>query len=231
MKFLSQDEAINCDVELFNEYQFSVDQLMELAGLSCAHVAAKEFAINSESSNNLALIVCGPGNNGGDGMVMARHLSLMKFKPTIYYPKKVDKPLFNGLMRQCELMDIEFIDKCPSVDEASKYRFIADGLFGFSFRPPIRDTFKDIMKLMCETNVPIVSIDIPSGWNVENGPEDESNSIKPYILISLTAPKKCAQHFKGIHYLGGRFVPPRLANKYLLDLPEYPGTELCVKLN
>lgn len=37
MKLLNQEEARNIDLELFNEYKYSVDQLMELAGLSCAH--------------------------------------------------------------------------------------------------------------------------------------------------------------------------------------------------
>lgn len=41
MKYLNQTEAINVDLELFNEYKFSVDQLMELAGLSCATSVAK----------------------------------------------------------------------------------------------------------------------------------------------------------------------------------------------
>lgn len=41
MKFLNQEEAINIDLELFNQYKFSVDQLMELAGLSCATAIAK----------------------------------------------------------------------------------------------------------------------------------------------------------------------------------------------
>lgn len=43
MKLLSQDEAIAVDQELFNEYKFQVSQLMELAGLSCAHAIFKEF--------------------------------------------------------------------------------------------------------------------------------------------------------------------------------------------
>ena len=38
-----QEEAINVDVELFNKYKFSVDQLMELAGLACAHAITKSF--------------------------------------------------------------------------------------------------------------------------------------------------------------------------------------------
>lgn len=83
------------------------------------------------------------------------------------------------------------------------------------------------------------SIDIPSGWHVENGPqtiEDRQSSneiqpIKPELLISLTAPKLCAKHFRGkYHYLGGRFVPPTLQQKYDLNLIAYPGTETCVKI-
>lgn len=66
MKYLGQEEAINIDVKLFNDYKFSVDQLMELAGLSCSHAIAKCFPI-AGLSNNKVLVCCGPGNNGGDG--------------------------------------------------------------------------------------------------------------------------------------------------------------------
>jgi len=41
------------------------------------------------------------------------------------------------------------------------------------------------------------------------------------VLVSLTAPKYCAKYFKGIHYLGGRFMPPSLINKYNLIIPKY----------
>lgn len=135
--------------------------------------------------------------------MLARHLSLMKFKPTIYYPKRVDKPIYNNLVKQCELMDLQFLESCPEISTAS-YRFIADGLFGFSFKPPIRDNFKNVMNFMCETSIPICSIDIPSGWSVENGPSGSDKFIKPFMLISLTAPKLCANYFNGIHYLGGK---------------------------
>lgn len=63
IKYLNQTEATNIDLELFSTYQFSVDQLMELAGLSCAHAIAKEFPIDEKSSNEV-LIIAGPGNNG-----------------------------------------------------------------------------------------------------------------------------------------------------------------------
>lgn len=88
-------------------------------------------------------------------------------------------------------MDIPFLDDCPNLFTVKKYRFIVDGLFGFSFKPPVRESFQDIMSLLTETDVPIVSIDIPSGWNVETGPYGEK-WIKPELLISLTG--------KGIEY-------------------------------
>jgi NAD(P)H-hydrate epimerase len=51
------------------------------------------------------------------------------------------------------------------------------------------------------------------------------------MLVSLTAPKLAAKHFKGrYHYLGGRFVPPAIRDKYQLVLPAYPGTSQCVRL-
>ena len=85
VKLLGQEEAIALDQELFNEYAFSVDQLMELAGLSCAHAVAKAFP---ESRGQKVLALCGPGNNGGDGLVCARHLAMLGYEPVIHYPKR-----------------------------------------------------------------------------------------------------------------------------------------------
>ena len=67
-----------------------------------------------------------------------------------------------------------------------------------------------------------------AGWDVEKG---DPSGIQPEVLVSLTAPKMCARLFKGRrHFLGGRFVPPELAAKYQLNLPDYPGTEPVVEL-
>lgn len=111
-----------------------------------------------------------------------------------------------------------------------KYNLIVDALFGFSFKPPVRKNFLPIMSYLKDAEVPICSIDIPSGWHVEDGPPQEY-AIHPEMLISLTCPKLCAKFFKGKHhFLGGRFVPDKLKEKYNLGLPQYPGTEYVVKI-
>lgn len=231
VKYLSQEEAQAVDQELFNEYQFSVDQLMELAGLSCATAIAKAYPPTSMSRSPPAvLVICGPGNNGGDGLVCARHLKLFGYQPAIYYPKRPNKPLFTALVTQCQKMDIPFLGEMPSepmmIDEL--YELVVDAIFGFSFKGEVREPFRSILSVLSGLTVPIASIDIPSGWDVEKG---SSGGIQPDLLISLTAPKKSATQFTGrYHYLGGRFVPPALEKKYQLNLPPYPDTECVYRL-
>jgi len=227
-KYLNQTEAINIDQELFNDYHFHVEQLMELAGLSCASSIAEAYP----HAKNI-LVCVGPGNNGGDGLVCARHLKLFGYLPVIFYPKRPDKELYTSLTQQCLHFGIPFLDECPSLAELdSHYSLIVDALFGFSFKPPVRKEFQEIMQQLVQTTVPICSIDIPSGWDVEEGPLGVITSLKPEMLISLTAPKKCAQHFNGkYHYLGGRFVPESLSKKYELNIPAYPLTQCWVRLS
>lgn len=88
---------------------FSIDQLMELAGLSVSQVVYRVHPLNK---GNRVLVACGPGNNGkapgnnsnstqnlhaylgGDGLVAARHLRQYGYQPTIYYPKRSKSDLY-----------------------------------------------------------------------------------------------------------------------------------------
>lgn len=152
VKFLGQQEAINIDQELFNDYKYSVDQLMELAGLSCATAIAKVYSVE-QLANKSVLVCCGPGNNGGDGLVCARHLKLFGYNPEVYYPKRTDNSLYSNLTHQCAAMDIPILDKLPSGTE--KIGLFVDALFGFSFKPPVRENFVPVIELMKTSNVPV----------------------------------------------------------------------------
>lgn len=155
VKYLGQQEAINIDVELFNEYKFSVDQLMELAGLSCATSIAKCYS-KEQLANRQILICCGPGNNGGDGLVCARHLNLFGYKTQVYYPKKTDKPLYHNLTHQCEAMNIPILNDLPNKNDLeNQYGLIVDALFGFSFKPPVRQEFIPVIELLKSTSIPV----------------------------------------------------------------------------
>jgi len=132
---------------------------------------------------------------------------------------------------QCKKLNIPFYDAFPLRFE-DNFDVIVDAVFGFSFKPQggIRSPFDAIIEKMRVTKLPIVAIDVPSGWDVEKGAVENVGIRSPQMLVSLTAPKLCAKFFRGTHYLGGRFVPPELAGKYQLNLPPYPGSESVVKL-
>lgn len=82
-----------------------------------------------------------------------------------------------------------------------------DAIFGFSFKGEPRAPFDTVIEALKKTDKPIVSLDIPSAWDVEKG-DPEGKYFTPSVLVSLTAPKLGSKGFKGTHYLGGRFVPP-----------------------
>ncbi|GLD97525.1 hypothetical protein PINS_up006215 [Pythium insidiosum] len=238
LQFLGQREAQRFDERLMSsEFGFSIDQLMELAGLSVACAIQKEFSAyrdGSASAKRKVLVVAGPGNNGGDALVAARHLQHFGFASSVLYPKQSSKPLFQGLVTQCKVLDIPFVEapnEPATID--SEYDLVLDGIFGFSFEGAIRPPFDSIISTVKKSKCPIVSIDIPSGWHVEQG-NASGLGLEPQMLVSLTAPKLCAQFFGGsgkIHYVGGRFVPPSLAKEFNLDLPVYSGSEQCVRID
>ena len=82
---------------------------------------------------------------------------------------------------------------------------ILDAIFGFSFKPPVRSPFDSALPLLAQSGLPIVSVDIPSGWDVEAGNAGQLG-LNPDVLISLTAPKLGVKAFRGRHFLGGRFI-------------------------
>lgn len=237
ISLLRQAEASAIDEELMGSLGFSIDQLMELAGLS---VACAIHEVYSPLSYPKVLIVCGPGNNGGDGLVAARHLYHFGYNPTICYPKRTDKPIYRGLVTQLESLAVPFVEAEELPDQLRiSYDLVVDAMFGFSFHGNPRPPFDVILQKMnvpsgktaTKAGVPpIVAIDIPSGWHVEHGDVD-GTGLRPEMLVSLTAPKLCARSFTGPHhFLGGRFVPPGIATKYNLRLPSYPGSAMCVRL-
>ena len=82
---------------------------------------------------------------------------------------------------------------------------IIDAIFGFPFTGEIRQPYRDFIYLLKPHEHKILSVDIPSGWDANEG--NKLGLFNPAYLISLGMPKKCSETYKGEHYYGGRFVP------------------------
>ncbi|KAH7310980.1 YjeF N-terminal domain-containing protein [Rhexocercosporidium sp. MPI-PUGE-AT-0058] len=227
MKTLSAKNAAALDKDLMSIGAFSIDQLMELAGLS---VSQAVYRVHPPSKGRRILVACGPGNNGGDGLVAARHLWHYGYKPTIYYPKQSKNDLYQRLSTQLKNLNIPFTEDFPTALKETDH--IVDAIFGFSFTGSIREPFPAVIQALQETSIPVLSVDAPSSWNIEDGPPSSGpgSSFKPAVLVSLTAPKPLVRFFGGRHFIGGRFVSPDIQKKYDLELPEYEGIDQVVEV-
>lgn len=206
---------------------FSLDQLMELAGLSVSQCLYK---LHPPTRGKRILIACGPGNNGGDGLVAARHLHLFGYEPRVYYPKQTHGDLYSRLVTQLRALDVAFVDDFPAATEEADA--IIDAIFGFSFSGEVREPFPAAIRALETTRLPVLAVDAPSSWNIETGPPNEGPGSKymPTALISLTAPKPLVKWLQGRHFVGGRFLSKTMAEKYALDVPEYRGADQVLEV-
>jgi NAD(P)H-hydrate epimerase len=252
--YLNAADAAALDVELMSPDigGYTLEQLMELAGMAVAeavmevvpsisppHLAVESLSTTNQNDDKIKktkkkiLVLCGPGNNGGDGLVAARHLYFLGgYDCTVVYPKRSTKqPHYNHLIKQCENVGIPVVYGIPDGTSMGDYDVIIDALFGFSFHGEPREPFATMLQQVMEaqrssdnTNPPVViSVDVPSGWNVDEGDVNNSGFV-PDVLVSLTTPKLCSQKFTtGRHFVGGRFLPQDFAARYNVKMPPYPG--------
>ncbi|KAM9831555.1 yjeF N-terminal domain-containing 3 [Neosynchiropus ocellatus] len=231
LRYLSKEEAVAIETELVRDYRFGQQQLIEIWGNACALAITKAYPLTSLGKKQpTVLVICGPDQNGSIGLVCARHLRMFEYEPTIYHPKRSSQSLHQDFTVQCEKMDIPFLSYLPTevqlINDA--YNLVIDAMLGpDEDRINIKEPYSGILVTLKQVKIPIASVDVPSGWDVEEATED---GINPEVLISLTAPKKCAVNFTGKHFLAGRFLPYDIQKKFELNLPEYPGTDCLIEL-
>jgi len=235
ISYVTQKVAAQIDVDLMSsDMGFVTETLMELAGLSCAQAIADVY---SKTHHSKVLVVLGPGNNGGDGLICARHLHHFGYRVECVYPKQRGIAPYAGFKKQCEWLDIPFYLELPLNVDAN-YNLIVDAIFGYSFaidsdNGEIREPFQSIIKSLSQSTLPIASLDVPSGWDVNTG-EDLGviPGIRPNFLISLGIPKLCAKKFLGeFHYFGGRFSPGKFLEKYDIALPQFESSEMYTRIH
>lgn len=121
---------------------------------------------------------------GGDGLVAARHLWHFGYRPTLFYPKQGKNDFYQKLRKQCINLGIDEIDTQQferTLEQGTDV--VMDAIFGFSFSGEApRAPFDTVIEQLKATDKPIVSVDIPSGWTVEKG-DPEGRFFTPGALF------------------------------------------------
>ncbi|XP_062868978.1 yjeF N-terminal domain-containing 3 [Trichomycterus rosablanca] len=231
LRYLSKTEMSAIEKELLTDYRFGKQQLIEIWGHACAVAITKAYPLSSLTKKQpTVLIICGLEQNGAIGLVCARHLRIFEYEPTIFYPKRSSDGLNQDFTTQCEKMDIPYLSYLPTevqlINDA--YNLVIDAILGpETDLKDVKEPYLAILGSLKQVKIPIVSVDVPSGWEVDEANKD---GINPDVLISLMVPKKCASSFSGKHFLAGRFLPYDMQKKYELNLPEFSGTDCFIEL-
>lgn len=239
---------------------FQTATLMELAGFAVAQAVYDTYATTAITR---AVVIAGPGNNGGDGYVAARHLRHFGFQVAVLAPawppsssrSSEQQQLYGSLIQALEELHVhvhtgaEDTVAWATSDAGFTATDVAiDAVLGFGAKGAPRAPYDALLAAAQDKAGATVAVDIPSGWEVDSPPAQGDTSVYwPDLLVSLTAPKRCATAFDEYvaaaagaassselpapkHVIGGRFLPPALATEFELDwLPRMPGTAQYVE--
>jgi len=149
-----------------NAQHFGVStlELMEHAGKAVADVALKEFGARGKN----VLVVCGTGNNGGDGFVAARYLS-KEAHVSVHLARPSDqlgsKEAQTNYERLREVLVAVGLDR--SEEAMAQADLIIDALLGIGAEGALREPFASLIREMNASGKPILSVDVPSGLGTD----------------------------------------------------------------
>ncbi|GEM02329.1 NAD(P)H-hydrate epimerase [Halolactibacillus halophilus] len=185
MKCLTSKEMQQVDVLAFNAYHMPGEVLMENAGR-----AIIEAVISDLTKKDKIVVVVGPGNNGGDGFVVARELKNRGYDVTVIQTVTNDKiegeayVHLNIMQRFGVEIIYDFPEAIPYLHEAT---VVIDALFGTGYKGPMREPMQGYVTLMNQVEAVIYSIDVPSG--VSEAIDSMSSVVKASKTITIEAPK------------------------------------------
>lgn len=190
--------------------------LMEHAGMAALAVMARQYPLSGQRW----LVVCGSGNNGGDGLVVAR---LLHSRGADAVVRLVGDPARYGeaaaanyqIVQQMGL-DVAPLDAMADfVDLLSRVDGVVDGLLGTGLSRAVSGRYAEVIDAINASGKPVVSLDIPSGINGDTG-QVMGVAIQARQTVTFGLPKTGNLLFPGYAHQGALYVshigfPPALS--------------------
>ncbi|KMT23232.1 NAD(P)H-hydrate epimerase [Clostridium cylindrosporum] len=211
--YLNSEDVKYMDEVAEKEYGIPPLTLMENAAVSCLkHIEGDNF-----------IIICGVGNNGGDGLVIGRHLKLKGKNVKVYILGDMD--LASNAFRtnyafiQYSGMEIYNInDNFERVESDLKRDdlVIIDSLYGVGLKDKVREDSEKLINIINASNNKVISIDIPSGMECNTG-ETNGCCIKANKTITFEAMKAAFKNEATQEYTGDIIVEKIGIPKEIID--------------
>lgn len=135
--------------------------------MDCAGARMAEFIRDDESwpRDRDVWVLCGPGKNGGDGQVLARHLRSWGFRVRVWPRETWAESPALPVLSASDFARAEL----PSSQELASAALIVDALFGVGLNRPLDGFFRDLVSRVNASGRPVIAVDVPSGLDADRG--------------------------------------------------------------
>ena len=214
MNILTAEEMGAVDRRTAEEFGVPLESLMERAGTAVA-----AFCLRQYPSVRWATVLCGKGNNGGDGFVAARVLARAGTLVRVVLLGRMDEvkgEAAEALRRMRDEASPAIVDEV--VDEAGveeirdamgDAELLIDALVGTGFKPPLRGLAVLLRGMVEGLDTPVVAVDLPSGWDANSMEQTAEGAFRADAVVTFTAPKLAHVfgHLTRNERTGGTFGP------------------------
>ncbi|MCK9221932.1 MAG: NAD(P)H-hydrate dehydratase [Limnochordia bacterium] len=205
MRVVTAREMQAIDRAAVGQYGIPGIILMENAGLAIVSQVEK---LSQDLTDKRVLVFAGPGNNGGDGFVVARHLHLLGARVRVYLtcePEKItqDAAVNLGIVHKLGIsvyqVEEQSLSKLSIMLRMSD--LVVDAMLGTGARGPLSGIYQDLVKVINESGIPVVAVDIPTGVESDTGAV-HSEAIRATVTVTFALPKRGLLLYPGASYTG-----------------------------
>lgn len=229
---LTTAQMVEVDRLMIEEWHINLVQMMENAGRSLAEITRRY--LGGTVKGKPVVVLCGTGNNGGGGMVAARHLHNWGAQVALVVIGSIDHLKDMPAQQLNSIQKMGLVASSPNLDTAD---VILDAMIGYGLRGSPRPPISDWINRANASRKPIIALDTPSGLDTTSGIPSES-CIRAGLTLTLALPKvglvkPSAQSYVGDLFLADIGVPPEVyaAPSLRLEVISPFGAEPIVKLS
>jgi ADP-dependent NAD(P)H-hydrate dehydratase / NAD(P)H-hydrate epimerase len=180
--------------------------LMENAGAQVARILWQEFP---DLSTRRVAVLCGQGNNGGDGFVIARYLHNASVSVRVFIVGEAERIRGDARthleMLRCAGVAPQGADTPESIQavcaQLADYDILIDALLGTGLRATVSGFFQHVITAMNASGRPVVAVDIPSGLSADSGTPLGSH-VQAYLTVTMGLPKQGLLLYPAAEHVG-----------------------------
>jgi NAD(P)H-hydrate epimerase len=194
MNILTAEEMSAVDRRTAEDFGVTLGSLMEHAGSAVA-----TFCLQQHGSESRTVVLCGKGNNGGDGFVAARRLAQSGWSVRVVLLGRIEEVAGEAAVALQRLRDEasgvtvdEVVEEtvlqacAPLLRDAE---LLIDAVVGTGFKPPLRALAVLLQEMVEGLDTPVVAVDLPSGWDANSMEQTAAGAFRADAVVTFTAPK------------------------------------------